>query len=209
MWPLTYGSVWNHLQTVMYMSIPFVIHRLTSSLLNRNCWAFQTGIQPDRSSESVQQYPRRRQMCSAASLPFPSWSPRPLSIVSKALAAACAATQAAPEIRTVLHELRHAKDHDHRNKTHQDHWVLENAHNAESTSGLVELLLRGGANVNLQLALRRAQVGTLVAPFIATECLPYMYDLFRGLVFGVADVDTVGWEKVIAGVDCEQIAGLW
>jgi hypothetical protein len=36
-----------------------------------------------------------------------------------------------------------------------------------------------------------------------------MYDLFRGLVFGVADVDTVGWEKVIAGVDCEQIAGLW
>ena len=148
-------------------------------------------------------------MCSAASLPFPSWSPRPLQTVSKVCFEICVATRAAPEIRTVLHELGHAKYHDHRNQTHQDHGVLENAHDAESTSYLIELLQRGRADVNLQLALRRAQVGTLVAPFIATESLPYMYDLLRGFAFGVTNVDTAGWEEVVAGVDCEQIAGLW
>ena len=73
-------------------------------------------------------------MCSLASLPFPSWSPRPLSTVSKALPATYAAVQADPGIRTVLHEFGHAKDHDDRNQTHQDHGVLENAHDAESTS---------------------------------------------------------------------------
>ena len=119
------------------------------------------------------------------------------------------ATKAAPEKRTVLHELGHAKDHDHRNQTHQDHGVLENTHDAESTSYLVELLLRSRADVNLQLALRRSQVGTLVAPFIPTESLPHMYDLLRGFAFGVTNVDAVGWEEVVAGVDCEQIAGLW
>jgi hypothetical protein len=36
-----------------------------------------------------------------------------------------------------------------------------------------------------------------------------MYNLLRGLAFSVADVNTVGWEEVVAGVDCEQIAGLW
>ena len=73
-------------------------------------------------------------MCSLASLPFPSWSPRPLFTVSKALLATYAAAQAAPVILTVLHELWHAKDHNHRNQTHQDHGVLENAHDAEATS---------------------------------------------------------------------------
>lgn len=145
-------------------------------------------------------------MCSAASLPFPSWSPRPLFVVSKALLATYKAAQAAPDTRTILHELGHSKDHDHGNQTHQDHRVLENAHDAESTSCLVELLLRSRTNVNLQLALRRAQIGTLVAPFIATESLPHVYNLLRGLAFSVPDVDTVGREEVVAGVNREQIA---
>jgi hypothetical protein len=33
-----------------------------------------------------------------------------------------------------------------------------------------------------------------------------MYDLLRGLAFGVTNVDTVGWEEVVASVDGEQIA---
>ena len=130
-------------------------------------------------------------------------------MVSKALLATCAAAQATPQIRTVLHELGHAEDHDHGNQTHQDHRVFENAHDVKSTSYLVELLLRSGTDVNLQLALRRAQVGALVAPFVSAESLPHMYDLLRGLAFGVADIDTVRWEEMVAGVDCEQITGLW
>lgn len=45
---------------------------------------------------------------------------------------------------------------------------------------------------------------TLVAPFIAAEGLPDAHGL-RGSVGG--DVDAVGREEVVAGVDLEQVAG--
>lgn len=113
-----------------------------------------------------------------------------------------AAAEGLREVRTILHKLRHAEDHDHRNQAHQDHRVLENAHNTEAASRLVEVLLRRRADINSQLALSRAEIRSLVAPFIAAESLPYMYDLSRSFALGVSDVDTVGREEVVAGVDC-------
>ena len=108
--------------------------------------------------------------------------------------------------RTVFHKFRHAKDHNHRHQAHQNHRVLEDAHNAETASRLVEVLQRRRTHINLQLALSRAQGRALVAPFVAAEGLPDVHDLLRRLAFGVSDIHAVGCEEVVPGVDGEEIA---
>jgi hypothetical protein len=59
----------------------------------------------------------------------------------------------------------------------------------------------------LQLALRGAQRGALVAPFVSAESLPDVHNLLRRFALGVADIHAVGCEEVVAGVDGEEIAG--
>jgi len=147
-------------------------------------------------------------MCSPALLRIPSSSPHPLQQVSKDFRGACTTCDKISKTRTVLHKLRHAKDHDHRDQTHQDHRVLEDAHDAESTSRLVEVLQRRGTNVDFQLAApRRAHVRALVAPFVSAEGLEHMHELLRRLALGVSNIHAVGCKEVVTGVDGEEIAG--
>lgn len=92
---------------------------------------------------------------------------------------------------TVLHKLGHSNNHNHREQAHQNHRVLENAHHTEPASDLVEILLRRRPHFNLQFALRRAQMRTFVAPFIAPESLPDVDDLLRSIALGASDVHAV------------------
>ena len=118
------------------------------------------------------------------------------------------------ELLTVLHQIRHSKDHDHRHQRHKYHRTLQETHDIEATAILVELLDSARSYLNRDLAFSSAERRAFVAPFIASEGLPYL-DLLHMICvdcsFVASDsscnVDTERWEEVVSAVEGEEVAG--
>lgn len=73
---------------------------------------------------------------------------------------------------TIIHQVGHSKDQNHRRQTHQNHRTLQETQNTKSTSFLIILLLRSRSHFNPQLIPPCTKRLTLIVPFISSKCRP-------------------------------------
>ena len=108
--------------------------------------------------------------------------------------------------RTIFHDVRHAKYHSGRYKSHKDHRTLDKAQQVKSSSNLVKVLVVASLDLHMQLAVARTIAWSLVVPLVASECLPCLDRLLLRLVGRLANIDTQWWEGMVPAVDGEEVA---